>query len=261
MTPPVFVVPAAAIDDARPGVDVRLDGPEGRHAVTVRRLAAGEPVRLVDGAGRYADATVAVVVDASTADLIVVAAGREPEPAPRIVVVQALPKGERGELAVEVLTEVGTDVIIPWAAERCVAVWRGEKAVRGRRRWVDTAHAAAKQARRARFPVVEELATTVDVVARVATASLALVLHEDATDPIGDVALPAEGDVLLVVGPEGGISASEREELSAAGAREVRLGPSVLRTSTAGVAAVSAVLARSPRWRVRVPAADARMEP
>ena len=132
------------------------------------------------------------------------------------MVVQALPKGERGELAVEVLTEVGTDVIVPWAAERCVAVWRGEKAVRGRRRWVDTAHAAAKQARRARFPVVEELATTVDVAARVASASLALVLHEDATDPIGDVALPAEGDVLLVVGPEGGISASEREELSAA---------------------------------------------
>jgi 16S rRNA (uracil1498-N3)-methyltransferase len=261
VTAPVFVVPESAIDDVRPGATVRLDGPEGRHAATVRRLTAGEPLRLVDGVGRYAEAVVASVVDSSTIDVTVSRAGREPVPAPRIVVAQALPKGERGELAVEMLTEVGADVIVPWAAERCIAVWRGDKAERGRRRWADAAHAAAKQSRRTWFPDVAPLATTADVARLAAGAALALVLHEDATDPIGDVVLPPAGDVLLVVGPEGGIGLGERDTLAAAGAREVRLGPTVLRTSTAGVAAVSALLAPSARWRDRAAAPDARMVP
>ncbi len=261
MTPPVFVVDTAALDGVRVGALARLDGPEGRHAATVRRVGAGERIRLVDGEGRFADATVARIVDSSTVEVEVVRAGREPVPAPRIVVVQALPKGERGELAVEVLTEVGTDVIVPWAAERCIAQWRGEKAERGRRRWSDAAHAAAKQARRTWFPVVGPLAGTAEVVRLAASAELTLVLHEEADEPIGAVVLPDGGDVVVVVGPEGGIAPGELADLSAAGARAVRLGPTVLRTSTAGVAAVSALLANGPRWLVRPERSDARMEP
>lgn len=261
MTPPVFVVPAAVLDAAHPGATVRFDGPEGRHAVTVRRLTVGETVRLVDGDGTYVDAAVAAVVDSSTLDLTVTDAGREPEPSPRVVVVQALPKGERGELAVELLTEIGADVIVPWAAERCIAVWRGEKAERGRRKWADAAHAAAKQSRRTRFPSVAPLASTAEVVRLVTVAGAALVLHEDATVPVGDVALPTHGDLVIVVGPEGGIAPAERDAFAAAGAREVRLGPTVLRTSSAGIAAVSALLARSPRWLGAAGATDARMEP
>lgn len=261
MTPPVFVVAGAALDGARSGSTLRLDGPEGRHAATVRRMGPGEAVRLVDGAGRYADGTVARVVDASAVDVDVDRAGIEPAPAPRIVVVQALPKGERGELAVEVLTEVGVDVIVPWAAERCIAQWRGEKAERGRRRWTDAAHAAAKQARRTWFPVVAPLAATADVVDLIATATLALLLHEDGASPVGAVDLPLAGDVVIVVGPEGGISPVELDRMAEAGGRDVRLGPTVLRTSSAGIAAVSALLAHAPRWLDPVPVPDARMEP
>lgn len=248
MTAPVFVVPSLA--DASAGAEIRLDGPEGRHAVTVRRLTSGEALCLVDGLGRRVVGTVAQVVDKQALDVRVDAVVDEPEPQPHITVVQALPKGERGELAVEVLTEVGVDTIVPWAAATSVAVWKGERAARSHQRWADAAHAAAKQARRARFPDVTPLARTADVVERVRSASLALVLHEEGTSGIGTVTLPNDGEVVVIVGPEGGLTDDERQAFTAAGAIEVRLGPSVLRTSSAGIAAVAALLAGSPRWAV-----------
>ncbi len=168
---------------------------------------------------------------------------------PRIVVVQALPKGERGELAVELLTEIGADAIVPWAATRCVTQWKGERAERGQRRWADAAHAAAKQARRARFPEIRGLAGTAEVAGLVRAATLAMVLHETARAPISDLVLPPVGDVVVVVGPEGGLTDAELELLTASGATAVRLGPTVLRTSSAGIAAVAALLASSARWR------------
>jgi 16S rRNA (uracil1498-N3)-methyltransferase len=161
-------------------------------------------------------------------------------------VVQALPKGDRGELAVELLTEIGVARIVPWAAARSVAVWRGDRAAKSLAKWQATAREAAKQARRAWFPEVTPLATTADIVALLAGTSLGLVLHEGATH-----ALPVElpDSVVLVVGPEGGLAPEELEAFEAAGARPVRLGAEVLRTSTAGVAAVAALLSRTPRWR------------
>ena len=158
--------------------------------------------------------------------------------------VQAIPKGERAELAVEVLTEIGVDTIVPWAASRSVGVWRGERAAKSLAKWRATAREAAKQSRRAWFPEVTEMATTAEVVGRIASADLALVLHEEASVPIAPIAGVAH--VVLIVGPEGGIAPEELEAFS--GARTVSLGPTVLRTSTAGVAAVAALLSGSARW-------------
>ena len=175
MTPPVFVIAAADLSAASAGDVVRLDGTEGRHAASVRRMGVGEELTLVDGDGNRADGSVSAVHDRQSLDVLVAKVHHEPTPRPSAVVVQALPKGERGELAVELLTEVGVDVIVPWAAATCVTQWNSERRERGLRRWRDAARAAGKQARRARFPVVETLATTADVVARVQAAAVAVV--------------------------------------------------------------------------------------
>jgi len=245
---PVFLVAPAVLASPAPGSVLFLDGEEGRHAVTVRRLAVGEPVDLVDGLGRRATGSVVAVRGRDVLEVEVSSYADEPAPSPRLVVVQALPKGERGETAVETLTEVGVDEVVPWAAARCVAVWRGEKAGRGVEKWRRTAAEAGKQARRARFPVVTELASTADVVTRVRAASLAVVLHESASRALASVPVPASGEVVLVVGPEGGLEQAEFSALADAGALACRLGPSVLRTSTAGTVAAAVVLASTGRW-------------
>lgn len=224
---------------------VSLEGDEGRHAVTVKRLRIGERLLLGDGQGRVATAEITSLGKQSL-QARVHALTEEDRRRPRLVVVQAVPKGERAELAVEVLTEIGADVIVPWAAARCVAVWRGERAVKSLARWRRTARESAKQARRPWFPEVADLATTDDVTGLIAGADVALVLHEDATAGLAGLPLATAEVIVLVVGPEGGISP---EELAAFdGAHHVRLGAEVLRTSTAGVAAAAAVLSVTPRW-------------
>jgi 16S rRNA (uracil1498-N3)-methyltransferase len=172
----------------------------------------------------------------------------EPEPDPRLVLVQALAKGGRDEQAVETATELGVDEVVPWQAARGVVVWRGrEREEKGRRRWESVCVAATKQSRRSRVPVVAEPVGTVELAARLSTAAVALVLHETATESLAGVDLPDHGDVVVVVGPEGGISDTELAALVAAGGRPVRLGPEVLRSSTAGPVAL-AVLASLARW-------------
>ncbi len=212
------------------------------------RLSATEPVVLVDGAGRRGEGAVAAVPGKDRVEVEVVSVTDEPEPAPRLVVVQALPKADRGETAVETMTELGVDEVVPWAAARCVTRWhegRGDKALA---RWRSTAVAAGKQSRRARFPVVTGLATTAEVGARLAGAAAGVVLHEEADRPLSGFAPPVAGEVVVVVGPEGGLTAEELACFAAAGATAYRLGPTVLRTSTAGTAALAVLLARTPRW-------------
>ncbi|TDD66235.1 16S rRNA (uracil(1498)-N(3))-methyltransferase [Actinomadura rubrisoli] len=243
MSPPVFLAATAALEGER----VVLDGPEGRHAAAVRRLRPGERVDLTDGEGLLAECVVAAS-DRASLTLDVVARHRQPPPRPRLVVVQALPKGDRGELAVETMTEVGVDEIVPWQAARCVTQWRPERREKALARWRGTAREAGKQARRGRLPEVSGLASTQDVAARVAAASLALVLHEEADAPLSAVEPPPDGEIVVVVGPEGGITGEELERFSAAGGRPTRLGPTVLRTSTAGVAAAAVLLAFTGRW-------------
>lgn len=240
MSAPVFL--RADLSGAR----IVLDGAEGRHAAGSRRMAAGEAVDLVDGRGARACCRV-LASGKDTLTLEVVGRAVEPPPALRVVLVQALAKGDRGELAVELATEVGVDEVVPWVAARCVMQWKGERGVRQHERWASTAREAAKQSRRAWVPPVAALHTTAQVAARMSGAT-SLVLHEGATEPLTGTALPADGEVLLVVGPEGGIDERELEAFAAAGARAVRLGPSVLRTSTAGAAAAAVVSARTGRW-------------
>ena len=244
MTAPVFVAPAAGWVV---GGSVVLDGPEGRHAARVRRVEAGEQLDLVDGLGARARCAVSSVAGEQVT-LAVLGVVLEPEPAPRVVVVQALPKGERGELAVELLTEVGVDVIVPWQASRCVAQWKGDRGAKSLERWRSTAREAGKQSRRARFPAVAELSSTRQVASLLASASLAGVLSEESSSALSGVSVPGEGDLVMVVGPEGGISPDELARFAEAGATAYRLGLSVLRTSSAGAAAAAVLLSRTSRW-------------
>jgi 16S rRNA (uracil1498-N3)-methyltransferase len=241
VTVPVF------LSDILDGPELVLGGAEGRHAAAVRRLRAGERVDLTDGAGAVAECVVREVLkDALRLDVM----GRYEvaRPSPRIVVVQGLPKGDRGELAVEMMTEAGVDVIVPWAASRSITQWKGERAAKALGRWRSTAREAAKQARRFHLPEVTEPASTAGVAELLAGAALGLVLHEEAAEPLSGVALPAGGDIVVVVGPEGGVSDDELGRFRAAKAVPVLLGPTVLRTSTAGVAAAAVLSARTGRW-------------
>jgi 16S rRNA (uracil1498-N3)-methyltransferase len=226
---------------------VTVDGDEGHHAVVVRRLALGERVVLTDGVGARITGSITALHKRAmevTAEEVVT----EAAPTPSFTVIQALPKGDRGELAVEMLTEIGVASIVPWASSRTIVSWKGERGVKPLARWRSTAREAGKQARRSWSPEVTALASTADVLTRVAAADLAVILHEEATGSLGDLAVPAGGEIVVVVGPEGGLTVEEVADLTAAGATAVRLGTEVLRTSTAGVAAVAALLARTSRW-------------
>jgi len=210
----------------------------------VARLRVGESLLVGDGRGTLARARVTAV---GKGTLTVALGDRsvEPAPAPRLVVAQGIAKGDRGELAVQAMTEVGVDAIVPWAAARSVARWTSP---RPHQRWVATAREAAKQSRRAWLPTVTPLADTSAVVERLAAAEAGFVLHEEAADRLATAELPTTGQIVLVVGPEGGVAPAEVAAFTAAGARAVRLGPTVLRTSTAGVAALAVLNARLARW-------------
>ncbi|MGP3632385.1 16S rRNA (uracil(1498)-N(3))-methyltransferase [Streptomyces sp. 24-1644] len=247
MTAPVFVV-----EQLPGGAEFVLDGPEGRHAVSVKRLHAGEEVVLTDGRGRWAEG---IVRAAEGKDRLLVTdlepVHEEPVPSPRITVVQALPKGDRGEVAVETMTETGIDAIVPWQASRCITQWKGDRGLKSLAKWRSTAREAGKQSRRVRFPDVTEAMTTKQVAALLATADFAGVLHEDRahdSEALATAVLPSEGEIVLVVGPEGGVSPDELAAFAQAGARPYRLGHSVLRTSTAGTAATALLLGRTGRW-------------
>ena len=235
------------VDTLPTGGETVLDGAEGHHAAAVRRLRPGEPLALSDGLGGLADCTV-LAVQRDSLRLAVRGLRRLAPPSPRFVLVQALAKGDRGELAVELAVELGVNELVPWAAARAVARWEGARGQRSLARWRSTARAAAKQSRRAWVPPVTELASTEQVADRAAAAAGALVLHESAAVPLAGVPLPAAGDLLLVVGPEGGLDDAELAALTAAGAVPVRLGEPVLRTSTAGAAALAALSVRTGRW-------------
>jgi len=244
-TPPVFLAAAADLDSDV----IVLSGPEGRHASTVRRLAVGEQVTVADGAGLLAECVV-TGAQRGQLELAVTARRTVPRPEPAIVVVQAIPKGDRGPLAVELMTEVGVDAVTAWAAERCIAVWPGDRGERALDRWRATARAAAKQSRRAWLPDVTGPVTTGEVSRMAGAAALAILLDSAAGDPLGGLDLPSSGDIVVLVGPEGGVSPAEAETLMSAGAVRAHLGPTVLRTSTAGAVATAVLLSRSARWAV-----------
>ncbi|UXA16364.1 16S rRNA (uracil(1498)-N(3))-methyltransferase [Mycobacterium sp. SMC-4] len=238
--------------DALPDVgEVALvDGDAGFHAGTVRRIRPGEHLDLSDGAGAVGHCVVEEVtknsLSARVQDRRVVAGSR-----PSVTVVQALPKSERAELAVELATEAGADALVAWQAARCVARWDGAAKIdKGLRRWRAVARSAARQSRRPHIPVVAGVVSTPELVERVRAAAPAtvLVLHESATGSFVE-AVPADADeLMLIVGPEGGLADDELATLSDAGAVAVRLGPTVLRTSTAAAVALGALGVLTRRW-------------
>ncbi|HEY2693920.1 MAG TPA: 16S rRNA (uracil(1498)-N(3))-methyltransferase [Pseudonocardiaceae bacterium] len=241
---PVFLV------DELPATDAFvLDGPEGRHAASARRLRPGEQLAVSDGRGGLVTCQVEHA-ERDTVALAVLRREQRPRPDLTVTLAQALVKGERGELAVELATEAGVDDVLPWRAERCIARWEdGPRGVKALARWQSTVREAAKQARRPWCPSVAEPVSTTALLDRVSSAAATLVLHESAQQRLPEVKLPVEGELLLVVGPEGGISDAELAVLAEAGAVGVRLGPSVLRASTAGAVALGALGALTNRWQ------------
>ena len=243
-----------SLDGVAVGDSVPLDGAEGRHAVAVARVRAGETLRLSDGRGTVVTGAVSTL-GRDTLEVLVAAVEFTPAERPSLTLVQALAKGGRDEMAVQAATEIGVDRILPWSAARSVSRWDGAKVEKGRARWESIAHEASKQAIRSRVPVVEAPVTTAALAALAGGGAAAgapravLVL-----DPVGDVRLsawepPADVDeIVLVVGPEGGIDGSEFDRLVDAGAVRVRLGDTVLRTSTAGPAALAVLQTRLGRW-------------
>lgn len=237
-----------AVADARPGDDVVLTGPEAHHAAVVRRVRVGEEVTVGDGVGTWLTGSVAeaapkrVVVRVERHSVV-------PPRLPRIVLAQALAKGDRDELAVQAATELGVDRIVPWQASRSISRWDAGKAAKGVARWSTIVREAAKQAHRAWVPPVTDPATTAALAALSAGARV-LVLEPTASAPLSQMPLEDddERDIVLVVGPEGGIAPEELAALAAAGAAQVRLGDTVLRTSTAGPAALAVLNARLGRW-------------
>lgn len=256
MSNPVFYAVPAALTGLVPGSLFTLDGAEGRHATTVKRLVAGEPVDVCDGAGLR---LVCAVSSAEKGSLTVVIQKvvHEPPPGITFTLIQALAKGDRDELAIETATELGIDAVLPWQAERSIVRWKLDKAVKGPEKWRQVVSAAAKQARRATVPTVGALVGTAGVCEQIAAAGLALILHEDAIDSVAEVARHWQdcraadvtpGTVLLIVGPEGGMSAGEVEAFTTAGAKTALLGHHVLRSSTAGPAAVVLLSQQLGRW-------------
>lgn len=241
--------------DALPGAGelAVVDGDEGFHASNVRRIRVGEQIDLSDGAGVLAHCVVEETakgrLSARVTERVTIVA-----PRPTVTVVQALPKSDRSELAVELATEAGADGFVAWQATRCVARWDGAKVDKGLRRWEAVARSAARQSRRAYVPAVEGVVSTAALTQRVADAAAAgavvLALHESATDPIAELPLAQADSLMLIVGPEGGIADEEIAALTGAGAKTVRLGPTVLRTSTAAAVALGAIGALTARWEI-----------
>ena len=247
MSAPVFYV------DKLPGVGERaiVDGDEGFHAANVRRIRTGEQLDLGDGAGALAHCVIEDV-GKSRLSARVLSRWTVAPAVPPVTVVQALPKSDRSELAVELATEAGADEFLAWQASRCVARWDASRADKGLRRWRAVARSAARQSRRAYIPPVTGVVSTADLIHRVrdavATGTTVLALHESATERLTARPLAQTDSLMLIVGPEGGIADGEIEALSDAGATAVRLGPTVLRTSSAAAVALGALGVLTPRW-------------
>lgn len=249
MSAPVFIDSAAMT--AQVGDLIEITGTEARHAITVQRRGVGEHVDIVDGLGRRASS----VIEGGSGDLmhVRVTAVSSDHDAP-VTLVQALAKGGRDEQAVESAVELGVTHVIPWAASRAIVQWRGPKADKGRAKWESVVTAATKQSRRAHLATVDPVHSTKELCRSIGPAIAAgarvLVLHEEAETPLTSLDVHAEAPVWIVVGPEGGISSEECEAFIAAGATPVRLGPHVLRASSAGPAAMAALAALRGSWTV-----------
>jgi 16S rRNA (uracil1498-N3)-methyltransferase len=232
------MLPVFVIDDISSSPHIVVEGDEAHHAIKVLRLAVDEKIILTDGKGNWVEASVSEIGKKNfTVDVL--SRGFKEANSPELIVVQALTKSDRMRETIELLTVAGADRIIPWKAERSIAQMKEDS----REKWELVAVAASKQSRRLRFPIIEEALTTKEVVQRFGPK--VLVLHEVASQNLSSVKFLDGDSVVVVVGPEGGITDAE---LDALGGTAVRLGDEVLRSAHAGFAALSAIQALIGRW-------------
>jgi 16S rRNA (uracil1498-N3)-methyltransferase len=243
VTDPLFLAP---LETPEVDAEVTLAGEEGHHAAQVRRIKAGETIWISDGNGTGVRGPV-VRVERGEVTVRVDEIVHEPERPVRYVAVQALPKGDRAELAVEMLTELGVDEIVPWQAERSIVRWTPDRVERGLTRWRVTAREAAKQCRRFRVPTVSMPMTTAELALRIGQTALTVVCHESATEHLASLVPPASGEAMFIIGPEGGLTDAELDTFTTAGGRPVLIADAVLRTSTAGVVALAQLQALAAR--------------
>ena len=255
MSAPIFYISAEEYETLTPGASFELDGPEGKHAL-VKRMEVGESIDLGDGTGRRAVGTVHSLTDRGV--IVRVEQLREERSVPSIYLVQALAKDGRDLLAIETATELGVYGVLPWSADRSIVRWKGERAAKAHTKWQNTVTAAAKQSRRALIPEVYDLYSTTDLVELIeevtGQGSAVFILHEQATERLSAQAAKLAGgenlpeEIYRLVGPEGGISDREVQLFTEAGAHLALLGDEVLRSSTAGSAAMCTLNVVLGRW-------------
>lgn len=229
------------------GETVELLGAEAKHAISVRRMRVGEAIQLSDGRGLRVRGVIKALHQQAL-EVFVDEVSSEALRQPSLTLIQALAKGDRDELAVQAGTELGIHFVIPWQADRSISRWEGPKIAKGVERWQSIANEAAKQALRALHPLVGQPQTTKQLAESISEFSLFLVLDPTASKGLGSIELPTSGKLAIAVGPEGGISENELHQLESAGAVRVHLGASILRTSTAGLAAISAIQSKLGLW-------------
>lgn len=246
MVEPLFFTANAA--KAKVGEHFTLDGEEGKHAATVRRMRIGEAIQLTDGQGHRVKGIISETGSGSVM-VDVKSVLTEPKSKPQITLVQALAKGDRDELAIQAATELGIDAVIPWQANRSVSKWEGSKIAKSVARWQSIVAEASKQSLRSWIPSVTEPLTSNQLANQVKEFGSVLILDPTAQVSLADLHFDA-ASIALVVGPEGGIDSSELSRFEEAGARRVSLGSGILRTSTAGLAAISFIQAKTGAWNV-----------
>ncbi len=251
MSLPVFRIDSADMS-AEPGATLTLNGAEGRHAVTVKRLRVGEKLMIGDGVGTLAVCRVTGIDGKDTLYATVDGVKNVSRQKPAVTIVQGIPKGDAADLAVDLATEAGVDRIIPWQAERCIAQWSGSKKDKGQAKWQKTAIEAAKQSRRAWDPEVTPVATLDEIVKLVSetqkASGVVAILHESARVKFASLPFNRATSIVLIVGPEGGLTKEEITALETAGGQSVIMGPTVLRSAAAGAVALGAMGVLTERW-------------
>ncbi len=227
------------------GSSYEFDSDDAQHAIRVLRMSAGEVFMLSDGQGKWSKVKIFAVKKKSL-EVEVVETGIQDPLEVSFTVVQALPKGDRLKESIELLTEGGVDTIIPWSAQRSIG-----QAEKGVEKLQVTAREASKQSRRLFIPDVTEVANTSKVVELIPQHDLVLVFHESAKSKVSEIVTRKyfeSRSVMIIIGPEGGISDEELELFKSAGAKVALMGRPILRSAHAGLAAMSAVNALIKVW-------------
>ena len=218
--------------------DVVIEGDEAHH-LGVARIKVGERITVTNGAGRRAEVEV-LDINKRNVGCRILEVVDEPRPNTILTVVQALTKGDRARETIELLTEGGAEIIIPWQAANSIGQWKEEKDALSK--WRTWAREATKQSRRSWIPQVLDLHSTAELKRRIQDGEFSLVFHESSESSLTEIfnsAAPKE--VILVIGPEGGITEDEVAGLVTSGAKVVSIGRAVFRSAHAGVAALAAV--------------------